>query len=163
VWLDRLLFRLLHHRAGELGALDRAVLACARFGSYAEVALMLLAGLRGGQRGRRAVVRCLAAVGSLYLLAELIGRLVGRARPFAAGQQARKLVEHGPARSFPSRHVASAAAMAVITGPAAPRLAAAMGWLAAGLGLARIRVGLHYPADVLAGALLGLLVGRLLR
>jgi undecaprenyl-diphosphatase len=153
----------LHYRSGELGGLDTAALVCARFGAHIEVVLMMLAGLTAGRAGRRAVQRCLVAVGTIYFLADLLGSLVSRTRPFAAAQQAGTPVQHGPERSFPSRHVASATAMAVITRPAAPRLAALMGLECAALGLARVRVGLHYPTDVLAGCLLGAAVGRLLR
>jgi membrane-associated phospholipid phosphatase len=38
-----------------------------------------------------------------------------------------------------------------------------MAVLAAALGVARVRAGLHYPSDVLAGAVLGSIIGRLLR
>ena len=161
--LDRTLFRLLHHRAGQLGALDRAVTACAGLGSYGEVLLMLLAGLTAGRTGRRAVWRCLLAVGLVYAVSELVGLVVARRRPFAADAEVQRLLKHDPARSFPSRHVASATAMALVTRPAAPGLARLMGLLAAGLGLSRIRAGLHYPSDVAAGAVLGAIVGRLLR
>jgi undecaprenyl-diphosphatase len=53
--------------------------------------------------------------------------------------------------------------MAAIGGRAHPLLGSAMAGVAALLGLSRIAVGLHYPSDVVAGALLGSLVGRLLR
>ena len=124
---------------------------------------MLLVGASRAERGRRALARCLLAVATLYFLIEAIGRLAERARPFATHQRVRRLVEHSPERSFPSRHVASATAMAIIVKPASPQLACLMGCLALGLGLTRIRAGLHYPSDALAGALLGGLVGRALR
>lgn len=163
MWLDRTLFRLLHYRVGQLGALDRAVIACAGLGSYGELFLMLLAGLTAGSAGRRTVCRCLLAVGLVYAASELAGLAYTRRRPFATEAAARPLLPHDPARSFPSRHVASATAMALVTSPAAPRLAWLMALLAVGLGLSRVRAGLHYPSDVAAGALLGALVGRLLR
>jgi len=37
-----------------------------------------------------------------------------------------------------------------------------MALLALGLGLSRIRAGLHYPSDVTAGAALGWFTGRIL-
>ena len=53
--------------------------------------------------------------------------------------------------------------MALVVGRTAPRFGSAMGWLAAGIGLGRARAGLHYPTDLLAGALLGVAVGLLSR
>ena len=161
--VDSCLFRALHRGAGRWRLLDAPSLTCARYGSAVAVLLMLLAGLRHGAAGRRAVGRCLMAVAALYVLAETIGRRSGRPRPFAAQPGVRALLPHGPGRSFPSRHVASAVAMAVIIQPAARRTARTMALLAAALGLSRIRAGLHYPSDVAAGALLGYVVGRALR
>jgi len=163
VSLDRRLFQLLQHRAGAWRPLDTPLLACARYGSVAEVGLMLLAGLRYGARGRAAVLRCLAAVATLYGLLEVIGSWADRARPFASQPEARALLRHSARRSFPSRHVASALAMAVIVQPPAQRIGSLMAFLAAALGVARVRAGLHYPSDVLAGAVLGCIIGRLLR
>ena len=158
--LDHCTLRLLRYRAGHFRPLDAPLLACARYGSFAEVGLMILVGLRRGGAGRRALLRCLAAVGLLYLAIESIGRLAGRARPFAEQPDTGPLLAHSPGRSFPSRHVASAVAMAIIVHPTAPLAGRLMALIAVGLGLGRIRAGLHYPSDVLAGVALGALVGR---
>jgi membrane-associated phospholipid phosphatase len=53
--------------------------------------------------------------------------------------------------------------MALIVGRAAPRIGMVMVWVAAGMGLGRVRTGLHYPSDLVAGALLGGAVGLLVR
>lgn len=157
--LDQEVFRALRHRAGEWPAVDRPLLACARSGSFAQVSLMLLVGICRGADGRRALWRCLAAVAALYPVCELSGRLVRRERPFSAGPGVRQLLQHSAGRSFPSRHVASAVAMSIVVGPAAPRAAGLMAVLAGGLSVGRVRAGLHYPSDVLAGAALGAIVG----
>lgn len=161
--LDLCLFRLLHHRAGACWPLDAPVRLCARYGSWLEIGLMVAVGLRRGAAGRRALARCLLAVGWIYGLVELIGRLATRPRPFAAGGPGRALLPHAPERSFPSRHVASATAMALLVLPVHRRLGGVMAVLALGLGLSRIRAGLHYPSDVLAGGVLGWWVAATLR
>ncbi len=156
---DRRVFQLIQHRAGELRLLDPLLLGCARYGSYGEIGFMLLLGLRGGQHGRSAAVRCLMAVATIYPLAELLGRLVGRSRPFATDPGATALLEHTPGRSFPSRHVASGVAMAVIARSASRPLGSLMAALVVAMGLGRIRAGLHYPSDALGGVALGSVVG----
>jgi undecaprenyl-diphosphatase len=161
--LDHRLFRALHHRAGQWTALEAALLACARYGWAIESALMLVVGLRHGPQGRRVVLRCLGTVASLYALAEAVGRSAARTRPFSALPGVHAVLRHSPERSFPSRHVASAVAMGVIAGPAAPTIASAMLAVAAGLAFGRIRAGLHYPSDVVGGAVLGLIMGRVMR
>jgi undecaprenyl-diphosphatase len=159
--LDRQLFRLVQRLPAF--PLEGPLVLCAHQGPLAAVGCMLLAGWRGGVEGRRAVFRCLTAVGLLYGLVDAIGILARRARPFAAEPSVQPLVRHSAGRSFPSRHVASAAAMSVIVIPTDPDLGKVLGLLAVGMALGRVRAGLHYPSDVAAGAALGYLVGRAMR
>jgi undecaprenyl-diphosphatase len=98
-----------------------------------------------------------AADAAADLLAGLGKLLVGRHRPF----------EHqlGPAsstHSFPSGHAATSFACATVLSYYAPRLRAPLFVLATLIALSRVYNGMHYPTDVLAGAVLGALVGRLL-
>lgn len=161
--LDRRVFRLLHQRAGELGLLDRLLVGCGRFGSAGAVGVLLWVGARGGASGRRALGRCLLAVAAIHRLCEVLGWLTARPRPFAADPAATALMPHPPGRSFPSRHVASATAMALLIRPVSGDGAALLALIAAGLGFGRVRAGLHYPSDVLGGVGLGFLVALSLR
>jgi undecaprenyl-diphosphatase len=65
--------------------------------------------------------------------------------------------EAGP--SFPSGHAAMVAMGAVIVGSAYPRSRPALVVLVLLVMLSRVYLGFHYPADVLAGAVLGAAVG----
>jgi membrane-associated phospholipid phosphatase len=165
---------------GRLAAADHALArranSCARrapaFGLFvragagglaaAQVLCMLSLGLGGRPRP---AARMLLAVASLYAVVELLGRGWTRRRPFAATSEGDidPLVPHAAGRSFPSRHVASAVAMAVIAGAERPRLGLAMRLMAGLLGLARVGAGLHYPSDVLAGVVLGMAAGHIFR
>jgi undecaprenyl-diphosphatase len=86
-------------------------------------------------------------------LAELGKAIVHRHRPF----------EHplGPATSswsFPSGHSATAFASATVLSAFAPRWRVPFFVLATLIALSRLYNGVHYPTDVVAGALLGVLV-----
>ncbi len=125
----------------------------------AAVEVLLMVGLALG--GRKAMaVRMLAAVGLVYLASEALGTLWPRRRPFARLTDVEALVPHTPDRSFPSRHVASGLAMAVIGRRAHPRLGVAMTIVAWLLGVSRVAAGLHYPSDILVGAAVGNAIGR---
>jgi undecaprenyl-diphosphatase len=163
VSLDRRAFDLLHRRAGELGFMDWFLVVCARLGSTGAVLVMLWVGARRGRRGRSAVGRCLLAVATIHRLCEVAGWLVARPRPFAAAGRAKALICHGSERSFPSRHVASATAMALTLRPASRGGSVLLAFIAGALGIGRVRAGLHYPSDVLAGVVLGWTVGLALR
>ncbi|MFZ1880864.1 MAG: phosphatase PAP2 family protein [Gaiellaceae bacterium] len=84
--------------------------------------------------------------------------LTSRTRPFAAHPQIHPLyVVHSS--SFPAGHAATAFAGAVLLTAVVPRLWPAFFALAALIGFSRVYDGVHYPTDVLAGALLGAAVG----
>lgn len=125
-----------------------------------EVVLMGLLMLAGHRRG---AVRMLLGVACVYASSEASGALWRRQRPFAARSDVVALVEHGAGRSFPSRHTASALAMGIVGGRAHPRLGGVMIGVGGVLALSRLAAGLHYPSDLVGGAVLGAVVGRLLR
>ena len=108
------------------------------------VAAMVLA------RGTRGTgLRCLAAGVAAGTAARLLRDRLGRARP---GRR-----EDG---GFPSRHAAAATAIAVAASPGEPRIGRALTG-AALVGLAaRVAAAEHDPADILAGAALGLVSAR---
>jgi undecaprenyl-diphosphatase len=76
------------------------------------------------------------------------------------------VVLHGavtPGLSFPSTHVAVAAAIATVASPYLGRSARRTAWLLVGLvAIARLYVGAHFPADVVGGFALGWMVGSIL-
>ncbi len=91
------------------------------------------------------------------LLAEAGKLVVHRHRPFET-----QLGPASSAHSFPSGHTATSFACATVLSTFAPRLRVPFFVLATLIGLSRIYNGMHYPTDVLAGALLGVLTALLL-
>lgn len=86
---------------------------------------------------------------------KLIKNLAGRPRPFESWQTVTCLVQPPDRFSFPSGHTMTAFAVwgSLYTG--LPLLAGFYLTVAVLIGLSRIFLGLHYPTDVLLGALLG--------
>lgn len=89
--------------------------------------------------------------------------LVSRARPWVAMENFAVLVTSSDPNSFPSGHTCAAFAFAValcMTQPQRWAKGAALA-LAALMGFSRLYVGVHFPSDVLAGAVIGSLCGLL--
>lgn len=115
---------------------------------------LLLAGL-DGERGQLFLLTGLAAYALELPLYMGFKRLFKRARPFVQLNCWHSLVPSDEF-SFPSGHTAAAAVFAGLLGYF---YVDATGWLAAGVlavGASRVLLGVHFPGDILAGALLGL-------
>ena len=88
--------------------------------------------------------------------------LVGRPRPFVADARVRVVGYQPPTASFPSGHAASSFAAATVLAFALSRRRALVTWiLAAAVAISRVYIGVHYPLDVAAGALVGAALGIL--
>jgi undecaprenyl-diphosphatase len=95
------------------------------------------------------------AVALSWTLAEGAKYLFNRARPFIDDTEVAPLIKTPSSSSFPSGHSATAAAGALTLSAVYPSYTPALllsGFLVA---LSRIYLGVHYPFDVLAGALIG--------
>lgn len=92
-----------------------------------------------------------------YAVSEALKLVVDEERPCRAldGAEAVAACPQPGDWSFPSNHATLAAALAVGLAVRRPRLAAVTVPLAVAAALLRVLVGVHYPHDVLAGALLG--------
>ena len=142
----------------------------------------------GGRRGSLAAIPLIArsrtrrlgtSLAAVLLVTTVLvfalKRLVGRIRPFGVLSDVHALVFRAPTDcSFPSGHAAGSFAFSVFLGVilvrATPKDAGAsvrlLRWGSAllllvgatAVGLSRIALGVHFPTDVLAGALLGSVV-----
>lgn len=141
--------------------LDRALFGLTRAADYSKLSLAAAAALAlaGGPRGRRSAVYGLAGLGLTALVANtLVKPLTHRRRPALAARPARDadwVVPTPRSTSFPSGHTAAAVAFATGVGHVWPAAAVPLGGLAVLVGYSRVRTGVHFPGDVLAGALLG--------
>lgn len=86
---------------------------------------------------------------------KLIKAVLNRERPFAANRAVVALMPPLDRYSFPSGHTLHAVAFTVMLAHYYPALLVLAVPFAASVALSRIMLGLHYPTDVCAGAVLG--------
>jgi undecaprenyl-diphosphatase len=96
------------------------------------------------------------------LLNALFKYAIQRDRPPTIILDPKPLMEVPTTSSFPSGHTSTSFACAYVISRLAPRLTIPVFVLAALIGFSRIYVGVHYPLDVVAGAIFGLIVARAL-
>lgn len=112
----------------------------------------------GGEQGRRAAGNGLA---SLALTSALVNAVLkplwGRRRPERVKHRVpfARRVRMPKTRSFPSGHAASGFAFATGVATEAPLAGGLLTALAALVAYSRVHTGVHYPSDVVAGAVIG--------
>jgi membrane-associated phospholipid phosphatase len=118
----------------------------------------------GGRPGRRAAGQGVLAIALTSAVTNLLLKPVsGRPRPVRSDGQRTpdsRRVRQPASRSFPSGHAASAFAFASAVGRAAPRTRLPLRLTAASVAYSRVHTGVHYPSDVIVGAMIGELCGR---
>lgn len=147
--------------------LDPAVRALTRSADHSVLwaAVGLGLALAAGPPGRRAAGRGALAValasGTVNLVAKpLFPRRRPPAVPTTGARHPGRAVARPASSSFPSGHAASAFAFAGAAGRALPAAALPLHLLAAAVAYSRVHCGVHYPLDVVCGALTGAAAGR---
>ncbi|WP_322800205.1 phosphatase PAP2 family protein [Thermoflexus sp.] len=150
------LFFAMNRYAGRTPGID--LLARLLINDYAvPTALAMLAWamwLTGDPKRQAAVLRAILTVPLSGLIMEAMNALYFRPRPFT-DHEVNLLFYHPSDSSFPSNAATVAWAIAVSLGTGDPKVGRVGMLLAAGISWARVYGGVHYPLDVLIGALLG--------
>ena len=142
------------------GSLDTIWKLFSLLGNYGAVWIVLAVLLLFFRKTRRAGLAMLIALGVGYAVGNVwLKELVMRPRPFVTHTDLTPLLDPGDRWSFPSGHALSsfAAATALFFFHKKTGLLAYL--LAACIAFSRLYASVHYPTDVLAGAVLGILCG----
>lgn len=112
--------------------------------------------------GAKVILGIIVAVAlSDIIAARVFKPLVERPRPQYSTTNVRLLVPSQSSYSFPSNHAANVFAAATVIGLMIPLVRGIAMVFAFLVAYSRVYVGVHYPGDVIAGALLGICCGML--
>ena len=126
------------------------LIAVAAFG------LWLLARPRGDLKWKLAASSALASAALALGVNQVIGKLWDRPRPYAAHPGAYHPHAHSHDPSFPSDHASAAFGIAFAVFLFDRVIGSMFLAVAVLIGVGRVFIGAHYPADILAGCLVGL-------
>ena len=98
-----------------------------------------------------------ASLISRFVFTEIIRYFYNRPRPFEILSNIYQLLEHSPGGSFPSGHAAFFFALATSVFFYRKIWGIIFFLAALSIGLARVSAGIHWPSDILAGAVIGIL------
>ncbi|MBW8846729.1 MAG: phosphatase PAP2 family protein [Burkholderiales bacterium] len=150
------------HRAAARPLLTRVLALCSRLADGPlRVALILLLPWVGPAGRQLALLMLLLGAVDLALYYAL-KRSTRRRRPFERCGDIHACLKVPDAFSFPSGHTLHAFAFALLLSSFHPALAPLLWSFAVLVGLARVVLGLHFPSDVLFGALIGIGTASLL-
>lgn len=140
--------------------LDVAMRELSRAADYSRLSIgaSLLLAAAGGPGGRRAAAGGLASVAVTASIVNLAVKPLGRrGRPDRAAGAVPEVrhVRMPRSTSFPSGHTAASVAFASGAARFMPSTTAPLHVLATAVGYSRVHTGVHYPGDVLVGALIG--------
>jgi membrane-associated phospholipid phosphatase len=138
----------------------RPLLVVSRLADGSRLWLAIAAVLALRPRLRRTAVEGVVAVLLAAGGTQVLQRLVGRPRPPAHHPVRRALAHQPDTPSFPSSHTAVGVAFTTAVARRHRRLGAVLAPLALTLAYGRVRLRVHWPTDVLGGAVLGLGAGR---
>ena len=139
-------------------ALDAVMLGVSWLGYWPGIWFVFGAAALGWPRTRAAALRMCLAVALSYVVASgVLKPLIGRVRPSHAPVLAARTLEAQPlsSASFPSGHATTAVAGALAAARVVPGASWAFWALATLMAYSRVYLGVHYPSDILGGALVG--------
>ena len=158
VWV----FEALNLRGYHSRWMDRAMWLTTQIGSMGFATLLAVGAYAWGNRPF--AIELVLGTLTLWLFVELIKAITDRARPFNLLRETRVIGWRAPGLSFPSGHTAQTflvTTLCISHFQLSVGIAMALYGVAVLVAFTRVYVGAHYPRDVIAGVILGLVWGTL--
>lgn len=159
--LDFLIFQRINGFAGKSVCFDSLAIFCAEYLGYVLIAIILVFLLKNYKKYLEIAIKgILAALLSRFVFTELIRFFWKRPRPFIENH-VNLLINKATESSFPSGHAAFYFALSTVVYFYNKKLGILFFLASILISIFRVFVGVHWPSDVLVGALIGIFSGIL--
>ncbi|MBY0595268.1 undecaprenyl-diphosphatase [Bacillus bingmayongensis] len=155
--LDYEWFNFINNKVQQYPLIDNVMILFAEYVQYAFILLLVLLWIRNKPNFRVMAFQAMVAFTLAYSMNRIIEQFLYRDRPFVS-HNITQLVDHAANSSFPSDHATSAIVIAATLLLSAYRFKYTWFFLALGVAFSRVWVGVHYPLDVIAGIVHGVLI-----
>ncbi len=160
--IDYFIFQKINDLAGKSVCIDSLGIFFAEYLGYFLVAILFLFLLKNSKKYRPIVIKGLiSAFFARFGITELIRFLWDRSRPFVENN-VNLLLNHPATSSFPSGHAAFYFGLSTIVYFYNKKLGILFLISSSLISISRVFVGVHWPSDVLAGAIVGIFSGILI-
>lgn len=144
--------------------LDKIMIATTLIGNLAIIWLVAAVILLAFKNSRSVGIMVIMAVIFSFIMGEgILKHIIQRPRPYDIFPAVQLLVAKSTAYSFPSGHTTTAFAAVYVMSGYLKRYAWLLWGLAGLMAFSRLYLFMHYPTDIIAGILLGLIVGKMVK
>lgn len=160
--LDYKCFNFINNKVQQYPLIDNVMIIFAEYVQYAFGILIILLWIKNKTNYRVIAFQTLFAIILAYSINRIVEIFIYRERPFIS-HSIKQLVDHTANSSFPSDHATAAIVIATTLWLSAYRSKYIWFILALGVAFSRVWVGVHYPLDVIAGIVHGILIASFTR
>ena len=142
--------------------MDEAMIVVTSLGNLGIIWIAISAFILIRKKNKTAVIGVLCAMLLGTILGqEILKNIIQRPRPFLESSVINMIIEKPVSYSFPSGHTTAAFAAAGILSKYFKKYSVLFFTIAILIGFSRLYLYVHYPTDVIAGAILGLVCSRI--
>lgn len=154
--IDLIIFKGINQFAGKMAWLDGLVIFFAKYFEYFLLSFLFLFLLKNFKKYKNMIILCFcSAIFSRFVITEIIRYFYFRSRPFI-DYHVNLLLKHSNSGSFPSGHAAFYFAISTIVFFYNKKIGILFFLASFLISFARVFSGIHWPSDILFGALIGI-------
>lgn len=150
-------FRAINDLGKQYSSLNSTMVFLAEYMVYFLCLIIIIYWFTQSRKNKMMIIQAMVA----FVIAEIIGKLAGKFhlnyQPFAVLPDVNKLVDHAVDNSFPSDHTILFFSICFSFWLVHKKTGSLLLTLAFCVAISRIWVGVHYPFDVITGALIGII------